>query len=193
MSYWDASDSPHVDCKWSQEKLLLPVGFCRDTVSCFERRPNVVLSCDHENMVYTQPKYEVTQSLWQCKTHEKVKKLKKTNLLDTNWTQHWSTLEVACAQLGRSFHWNRSTLTTQCTVNFANLPNLRFTIRKTHAHIVNLRFYCFTGRSSGTIQFTILRFYRFTGLSKRRASAPRLARPRGLILHREFPGVWKYC
>ena len=40
---------------------------------------------------------------------------KKTNLLDTSWTQHWSTLEVACAQLGRSFHWNRSTLTTQST------------------------------------------------------------------------------
>ena len=43
----------------------------------------------------------------------KSQKLKKTNLLDTSWTQHWSTLEVACAQLGRSFHWNRSTLTTQ--------------------------------------------------------------------------------
>ena len=37
----------------------------------------------------------------------------KTNLLDTSWTQHLSTLEVVCAQLGRSFHWNRSTLTTQ--------------------------------------------------------------------------------
>ena len=29
-----ASDSPHVD--------FIPVGFCRDTVSCFERRPNDV-------------------------------------------------------------------------------------------------------------------------------------------------------
>ena len=43
---------------------------------------------------------------------------KKTNLLDTSWTQHWSTLEVACAQLGRSFHWNRSTLTTQSIVTW---------------------------------------------------------------------------
>ena len=43
----------------------------------------------------------------------KKSKTEKTNLLDTSWTQHWSTLEVACAQLGRSFHWNRSTLTTQ--------------------------------------------------------------------------------
>jgi hypothetical protein len=46
----------------------------------------------------------------------KSQKLKKTNLLDTSWTQHWSTLEVACAQLGRSFHWNRSTLTTQSSL-----------------------------------------------------------------------------
>ena len=51
-----------------------------------------------------------------AKPTKKSKTEKKTNLLDTSWTQHWSTLEVACAQLGRSFHWNRSTLTTQSTL-----------------------------------------------------------------------------
>ena len=51
-----------------------------------------------------------------AKPTKKSKTEKKTNLLDTSWTQHWSTLEVACAQLGRSFHWNRSTLTTQCII-----------------------------------------------------------------------------
>jgi len=50
-----------------------------------------------------------------------------------------------------------------------------FTLRKRHAQIVNLRIYCFTGRFSGTMEFTILRFYRFTArLGKRRALDPRL-------------------
>ena len=53
-----------------------------------------------------------------AKPTKKSKTEKKTNLLDTSWTQHWSTLEVACAQLGRSFHWNRSTLTTQSIVTW---------------------------------------------------------------------------
>ena len=147
MSYWDISDSPHVDCKWSQEKLLLPVGFCRDTVSCFERRPNDVsndvkgyqnpdlwihlLSCSfHSPFIsshFLSLSFHAIMKTWyrhnlNTKSHKvagnakptkKSKTEKKTNLLDTSWTQHWSTLEVACAQLGRSFHWNRSTLTTQ--------------------------------------------------------------------------------
>ena len=49
-----------------------------------------------------------------AKPTKKSKNWKKTNLLDTSWTQH--CLEVACAQLGRSFHWNRSTLTTQSII-----------------------------------------------------------------------------
>ena len=62
------------------------------------------------------------------------------------------------------------------TLNFANLPNLPFYDRKRHAQMVNLPFYLFTGHSSGTMEFTILRFYRFTArLGKRRALAPRLA------------------
>ena len=62
------------------------------------------------------------------------------------------------------------------TVNFANLPNLPFYDRKRHAQMVNLRFYLFTGHSSGTMELTILWFYRFTArLGKRRALAPRLA------------------
>ena len=56
-----------------------------------------------------------------------------------------------------------------------------FTIRNWHAQIVNLRFYRFTGRSSGTMESTILRFYCFTAyrftarLGKRRALNLRLA------------------
>ena len=80
----------------------------------------------------------------------KSQKLKKTNLLDTSWTQHWSTLEVACAQLGRSFHWNRSTLTTQSSkwvitpvINGISRVNPRITGVITHllsgmSHQVNI-------------------------------------------------------
>ena len=52
----------------------------------------------------------------------------------------------------------------------------RFTLRKRHAQIVNIQIYCFTGRFSGTMEFNILRFYRFTArLGKRRALDLRLA------------------
>ena len=62
----------------------------------------------------TQPKCEVILSPRQCKNPVKSQQTEKHELaFDTGWTQHWSSLEVAAAQLGRSFHWNRSTLTTQ--------------------------------------------------------------------------------
>ena len=52
----------------------------------------------------------------------------------------------------------------------------RFTLRNRHAQIVNLRLYRFTGRSAGTMEFTILRFYLFTARpGKRRALNTRLA------------------
>ena len=69
----------------------------------------------------------------------KNQKLKKTNLLDTSWTQHWSTLEVACAQLGRSFHWNRSTLTTQSTGFQHALSNIITTFLNHLLHTVVLK------------------------------------------------------
>ena len=82
-------------------------------------------SYDHENMVdigrHNQIGGHTNSKAMQKPREESTNWKKKTNLLDTSWTQHLSTLEVVCAQLGRSFHWNRSTLTMQGTVFYPSI------------------------------------------------------------------------